>query len=79
MSKEDDELRDIIRGERSRGRRRRVDVDAEKIQKEREAAVLKAFYEGSEDHLRELLRLWGVSDQEIEKKIRAFRDALEKS
>ncbi|MDP9267663.1 MAG: hypothetical protein M3P27_04975 [Acidobacteriota bacterium] len=72
MSREDD-LRDVLREERSRGRKRPVDTAAERDQREREAAVLEIYRHGTENDLRELLRIWDFSVEEIEAKVSAFR------
>ena len=72
MSREDD-LRDVLREERSRGRKRQVDTAAEQEQREREAAVLQIFRYGTENDLRELLRIWDFGVEQIEAKVSAFR------
>lgn len=74
MTREDD-LRDVLREERSRGRKQPVNTQAEKEQRDREKAVLEIFRYGTEAELRELLELWGFSKNEIEEKISAFRAA----
>jgi hypothetical protein len=77
MSKEDKErdLQDVLREERSRGRKQPLDTDAAREQRERHAAVLEVFRHGTEQGFRELLHLLGFSDQEIEEKLKAFRAA----
>jgi hypothetical protein len=65
MSKEDRErdLQDVLREERSRGRKQRVDIEAERIRHRREAAIREiATTAGMDNELRELLRSWGKSE-----------------
>ena len=69
------DIGDLLRQERSRGRRRPVDVAAQREHREREEAVLEIFRHGTEDDLRQLLRIWDYPEDEIEQKIRAFRAA----
>ena len=76
MSKEDKErdLQDVLREERSRGRKQRVDIEAERIRRRREEAIREiATTPGMENDLRELLRSWGKSEKEIETAITAYR------
>ena len=77
MSKKDNErdLRDVSREERSRGRKQRVDIDAERQQKEQKAAVLEVFRHGTEQQFQELMRLLGFPEEEIGEKLKAFRAA----
>ena len=75
--KKDDDLRDVIREEGSRGKRRPVDTDAIRRQAERKAAVLQIFRRGNREDLRALLKTWGYSQQEIEAVIREFDAAVE--
>ena len=75
--KKDDDLRDVIREEGSRGKRQPVDTDAIRKQAERRAAVLQTFRRGTREDLRALLKAWGYSQQEIEAVIREFDAALE--
>ena len=74
--KKDDDLRDVIREEGSRGKRRPVDTDAVRNQAERKAAVLQIFRRGNREDLRALLKTWGYSKQEIEAVIKEFDAAL---
>lgn len=76
MSKKDYErdLHDVLREERSRGRKQRVDIEAERIRRRREEAIREiATTAGMENELRDLLRSWGKSDQEIETAVTAYR------
>jgi hypothetical protein len=74
--KKDDDLRDVIREEGSRGKRRPMDTDTVRKQAERKAAVLQIFRRGNREDLRALLKTWGYSQQEIEGVIKEFDDAL---
>jgi hypothetical protein len=76
MSKEDKErdLQDVLLEERSRGRKQRVDIEAERIRRRREEAIREiATTPGMENDLRELLRSWGKSEKEIETAVTAYR------
>ena len=76
MSKKDRErdLQDVLRDERSRGRKQPVNTEAVRKQRERENAIREiATAPGMEDELRELLRSWGKSAQEIEAAVTAYR------
>jgi hypothetical protein len=77
MSKEDRErdLQDVLREERSRGRKQRVDIDAERQQQAQKAAVLEVFRHGTEQQFQELMRLLGFSEEEIGEKLKAFHAA----
>jgi hypothetical protein len=77
MSKENKErdLPDVLREERSRGRKQPVNTEAARKQREREMAVLEVFRHGTEQNFLELMRLLGFSDREIEEKLKAFRAA----
>jgi hypothetical protein len=57
--KKDDDLDDVIREERSRGRKRPVDTDAINQQAERTTAVLRILRRGTREDLRALLKVWG--------------------
>lgn len=74
--KEDKErdLQDVLREERSRGRKQPVNTEAARKQRERENAVREiATTPGMENELRELLRSWGKSEKEIETAVTAYR------
>ncbi len=75
MSKfeDDQDLKDVLREERSRGRKR-VDIEAEKRERKQKAELLNIFYHGSEDDFRQLLRSLGFSEKDIEEKVKIFRD-----
>lgn len=71
MKKRDD-LSDVIREERSRGKKQPVDTDAFKKQEERRIAVLRIFRGGTREELRSLLKTWGYSNEEVEAALRAY-------
>lgn len=79
MSKErDDDLRDVLREERSRGRKQHLDIEAERVQRRREQAIREiATLPGMENELRELLRSWGKSEREVEAAVIAYRSLHE--
>ena len=64
--KKPDDLNDVIREERSRGKKQPIDTDAIKNQEERKNAVLQIFRRGTREDLRALLKAWGYSKEEIE-------------
>jgi hypothetical protein len=64
--KKRDDLNDVIREERSRGKKRPIDTDAINEQAERRDAVLHIFRRGTREDLRALLKAWGYSREEIE-------------
>jgi hypothetical protein len=70
--KKRDDLSDVIREETSRGRKRPVDIDAIREQKERAEAVLLIFRQGTREDLRALLKTWGYSKEEIEGAIKEY-------
>lgn len=65
MKKRDD-LKDVIREETSRGKKRPLDIDASRAREERRAAVLHILRHGTREDLRALLKAWGHSKDEIE-------------
>ena len=76
MTKEDRErdLQDVLREERSRGRKQPVNTEAARKQRERENAIREiATTPGMENELRELLRSWEKSEKEIETAVTAYR------
>lgn len=75
--KKDDDLDDVIREERSRGRKQPVDTDAIKRREERRNAVLRIFRRGTQEDLRTLLKTWGYSKEEIEAVLKEYDAALE--
>ena len=75
MKKRDD-LKDVIREEGSRGKKRPVDTDAIHAKEERRAAVLHIFRHGTRDDLRALLKAWGYSKEEIEAALNEYDAAL---
>jgi hypothetical protein len=75
--KKDDDLDDVIREERSRGRKRPVDTDAINQQAERTTAVLRILRRGTREDLRALLKVWGYSSQEIETALKEYDAALD--
>jgi len=75
--KRDDDLNDVIREERSRGKKQPVNTDAIKNQEERKNAVLQIFRRGTREDLRRLLKTWGYSAEEIEAALKEYDAALE--
>lgn len=74
MTSSDEDLKDVLRGERSRGRKQPGRASAEHTRKEKEKAVLEAMRgPNPENALREALRTHGFSPTEIEEKIKIFR------
>ena len=71
--KRDRDLQDVLRSERSRGRKQRVDVEQERLNRERKERVLTLYRSGTEDELRALLREWKFAPEEIEEHVKLFR------
>ena len=67
-----DDLGDVIREDRSRGRKRPIDIDAVKKQESRRLAVLKILKSGTREDMQALLKSWGYSKAEIESALREF-------
>lgn len=76
MKKRDD-LNDLIREERSRGKKQPVDTDAIRNQRERTDAVLRIFRRGTREDLRALLTTWGYSEQDIETVLKEYDAVLD--
>ena len=76
MKKRDD-LNDVIREERSRGKKQPISTDAIKNREERRNAVLHIFRRGTREDLRALLKTWGYSKEEIEAALKEYGAALE--
>jgi hypothetical protein len=74
--KKRDDLNDVIREERSRGKKQPVDTDAIKNQDERRNAVLQIFRRGTRADLRALLKSWDYSAEEIDAAIKEYDAAL---
>ena len=74
--KRDDDLKDVIREERSRGKKP-VSADAIRNQEERKNAVRQIFRRGTREDLRQLLKTWGYSAEEIEAALKEYDAALE--
>ena len=70
-------LKDVIREESSRGRKRPIDTDAINEQAERRDAVPRILRRGTREDLRALLKLWGYSSQEIEAALKEYDAALD--
>jgi len=70
--KKRDDLQDVMREESSRGKKRPVDTDAIHEQAERREAVLRILRDGTREDLRELLKAWGYSAEDIEAAIREY-------
>jgi hypothetical protein len=75
--KKRDDLKDVIREETSRGKKRPIDIDAINAQAERRDAVLRILRRGTREDLRALLKAWGYSKEEIEAKLSEYDAALE--
>ena len=76
MKKRDD-LDNVIREERSRGKKRPADTTAINEQADRRNAVLRIFRHGTREDLRALLKAWGYSREEIETTLKGYDAALE--
>jgi hypothetical protein len=63
--KKDDDVREVIREEVSRGKKRPIDMDAVREQEDRRNAVLQILRRGTREQLRALLETWGYSEPEI--------------
>jgi hypothetical protein len=74
--KKRDDLKDVIREESSRGKKRPVDTNAINKQAERRDAVLYIFRHGTREDLRALLKVWGYSKEEIEALLNEYDAAL---
>ena len=70
------DLKDVIREESSRGKKRPLDTDAISEQAERRDAVLRILRRGTRENLRSLLKTWGYSKEEIEAALREYDAAL---
>ncbi len=78
MSDERDrDLKDVLREERNRGRKQRVDTEAERLKREKSAQVEAIRQSGTEDDLRALLRSWGLAQDKIEAAVTVFRSVRE--
>ena len=75
--KKDDDLDDVIREERSRGKKRPVNTEAINRQAERREQVLRILRRGTREDLRALLKVWGYSSQEIEAALKEYDAALD--
>lgn len=76
MKKRDD-LKDVIREETSRGRKRPADTAAINERADRTDAVLRIFRSGTREELRSLLKSWDYSKEEIEAILKTYDAALE--
>ncbi len=70
--KKDDDLKDVVREERSRGRKRPINTAAINEKAERMEAVLRIFRRGTREDLMALLKAWDYSKEEIEAAVMAF-------
>ena len=77
MKKRDD-LKDVIREESSRGSKRPIDTEAINQQADRREAVLRILRRGTREDLRDLLKAWGYSSQEIEAALKEYDAALDR-
>lgn len=73
MPSKDEDIRDVLREERSRGRKP-VDIEAEREKKERDAAILKILERRDRKALEEALRLY-YSPDEVKEKLKLY-DAI---
>jgi len=64
--KKRDDLNDVIREERSRGKKQPINTAAINETAERRDAVLRIFRRGTREELRALLKNWNYSKDEIE-------------
>jgi hypothetical protein len=76
MPKRDD-LNDVIREKRSRGKKQPINTDTFRNQQERTNAVLQIFRRGTREDLRALLKTWDYSKEEIEALLKAYDAALD--
>jgi hypothetical protein len=74
--KKDDDLDDVIREERSRGKKRPLNSEAIREQEDRRDAVLRIFRRGTREELRALLTTWSYSKEEIEEVLKEYDAAL---
>jgi hypothetical protein len=74
--KKDDDLDDVIREERSRGKKRPLNSEAIREQEDRRDAVLRIFRRGTREELRALLTTWSYSKEEIEEVLKEYEAAL---
>ena len=72
-----DDLNDVIRKERSRGKKQPIDTAAIKAQEGRRNAVLQIFRRGTREDLRVLLKVWGYAKEEIEAVLKEYDAALD--
>jgi hypothetical protein len=75
--KKRDDLNDVIREERSRGRKRPINTAAINEKTERTDAVLRIFRRGKREDLQALLKTWGYSKEEIEGALNEYDAARE--
>lgn len=66
MKKRDDDLKDVIREESSRGRKRPIDMDAIRDHEGRRNEVVEIFRKGTRQELQALLKRWGYSKERID-------------
>jgi hypothetical protein len=74
--KKDHDLDDVLREERSRGKKQPISTDAIKEQADRRDAVLRILRRGTREDLRALLKTWGYSEVEIEAILKEYDAAL---
>lgn len=74
MSTKDEDIKDVMREERSRGRKP-VDIGAEREKKERDAAILKILERRDRKALEEALSLYYGPD-EVKEKLKLYDSIL---
>lgn len=74
MSSKDEDIQDVIREERSRGRKP-LDIEAARQKREREAAILKILQRRDRAALEEALRLY-YSPDEVKEKLKLYDSIL---
>ena len=70
MREKDRDIQDVMREEKSRGRKP-VDTDAEREAKDREAAILKVLERRDREALKEILSLYYTED-EVKEKLKLY-------
>jgi hypothetical protein len=75
--KKRDDLKDVIREESSRGRKRPINTAAINEKAERTAAVLRILRRGKREDLQALLKTWDYSKEEIEAALKEYDAARE--
>jgi hypothetical protein len=69
----DRDLQDVLRAERSRGRKQRVDIEEQRSNRQRKERIVEIYRSGNEEELRQVLREWKYRPDEIEGHVKLFR------